>query len=143
VKLTAVKNKDKRFLFNLLKEREGFQNISHLTMPTYSQHCNFVEHNPYRCWWVVSDGVKRVGACYLTDGSNWGMIGHEVGIFIKKAFRGKKHGTKVLAAIEKKCKSLNIKKIYANINPLNFVSIKFFQKRGFKILQYTYERDLK
>ena len=53
IKLKIVSKSDYRFLYNLLKERDSKANISHKTMPTYTEHLRFIKSRPYRKWYVV------------------------------------------------------------------------------------------
>ncbi len=129
VDLRLVTEKDFRFLYELLKEREPSTNISHRKMPTFKEHTNFVLSKPYSKWYIIYYGKNKVGSIYLSKEN-------EVGIFIKKAFFMKEIGTNVLRLLME----LNPKERFlANINPKNKKSIEFFKKNGFKLLQHTYE----
>ena len=76
-KLRIIREDDYRFLFNLLKERESFMNISHKKMPTFSEHVKFIRSKPYTKWYIIENGKKKVGSIYLSKQN-------EIGIFIKK-----------------------------------------------------------
>ncbi|MBN18931.1 MAG: N-acetyltransferase [Chloroflexi bacterium] len=128
-KLRIVHKNDYRFLFNLLKERESFMNISHKKMPTFSEHVKFVRSKPYTKWYIIENGKKKVGSIYLSKQD-------EIGIFIKKNERQKDIGNSALELIMKKNPR---ERFLANINPKNKKSITFFQKNNFKLIQYTYE----
>ncbi|MDC0202153.1 GNAT family N-acetyltransferase [Candidatus Nitrosopelagicus sp.] len=128
-KLRIIREDDYRFLFNLLKERESFMNISHKKMPTFSEHEKFVRSKPYTKWYIIENGKKKVGSIYLSKQD-------EIGIFIKKNERQKDIGNSALELIMKKNPR---ERFLANINPKNKKSITFFQKNNFKLIQYTYE----
>ena len=128
-KLRIIREDDYRFLFNLLKERESFMNISHKKMPTFSEHAKFVRSKPYTKWYIIENGKKKVGSIYLSKQD-------EIGIFIKKNERQKDIGNSALELIMKKNPR---ERFLANINPKNKKSITFFQKNNFKLIQYTYE----
>ena len=129
IDLRLVTEKDLRFLFELLKERDPSVNISHLKMPTYNEHVNFVLSKPYSKWYIIYYGKNKVGSIYLSKQ-------HEIGIFIKKTFFMKGIGTDALKLLME----LNPRERFlANINPKNKKSIEFFKKNGFEILQHTYE----
>jgi RimJ/RimL family protein N-acetyltransferase len=99
-------------------------------MPAYSQHTKFVSSNPYFRWYIVENDGEKAGSIYLSKNN-------EIGIFLKKSFRGNKMGKQAIELlIEKHPKS----RYLANINPKNKKSIKFFKKCGFNLIQYTYER---
>jgi len=129
IKLKEITKSDLKFLYSLLKEREGRVNISHKKMPTYAEHVKFVLSKPYSKWYIVYLNNLKAGSVYLSKQN-------EIGIFIKKKFHNSGIGTKVLQKIMEK----NPRSRYlANINPKNKRSINFFKKNGFKLLQYTFE----
>ena len=133
LKLNSVSIKDIRFLYALLKERDSKANISHKKMPTYSEHIKFVNSKPYNKWYIIKFKNKKIGSIYLTNQN-------EIGIFIKKDIQGKNLGRQALSLMIDK----NPRKRYlANVNPKNSKSIKFFKSNGFKIIQHTFELDLK
>lgn len=119
---------DIRFLFRLLLERPKHINISHKSMPTYTQHKDFVNSNPYDVWFIIHKYNKRVGTVYKTK------LG-EVGIFVKKEFQRQGIGSDAV----KELFEFGDRTI-ANISPTNFESISFFKRLGFKHIQNTYER---
>tara|TARA_B110000438_G_scaffold70287_1_gene70502 strand:+ start:780 stop:1202 length:423 start_codon:yes stop_codon:yes gene_type:complete len=133
LKLNSVSIKDIRFLYELLKERDSKANISHKKMPTYSEHIKFVNSKPYNKWYIIKFENKKIGSIYLTNQN-------EIGIFIKKDIQGKNLGKQALSLMIDK----NPRKRYlANVNPKNSKSIRFFKSNGFKIVQHTFELDLK
>ena len=127
--LRKVSEKDNKFLYNLLKERDSNVSISHKKMPTYSEHIKFVASKPYFRWYIIEYDNKKAGSIYLSKNN-------EIGVFVKKSFRGNKIGENAMRLlIEKYPKS----KYFANINPKNKKSIKFFKKFKFKLIQHTFE----
>lgn len=132
IDLQIVSEKDFKFLFELLKERESSTNISHRKMPSYKEHVNFVSSKPYSKWYVIYYGKNKVGSIYLSKQN-------EIGIFIKKSFFMKGIGTRVMRLLMEQNPR---ERFLANINPKNKKSIEFFQKNGFKILQHTYELSI-
>ena len=133
IDLKQVIKTDYRFLYQILKEREMDTNISHKKMPTYNEHIDFVQSKPYSKWYIIYFGRRKVGSVYISKQN-------EIGIFIKKKFLKNGIGTKVLKIILEKNPK---KRFLANINPKNKKSIKFFKKNGFKLLQKTYELQVK
>jgi RimJ/RimL family protein N-acetyltransferase len=133
IDLKQVIKTDYRFLYQILKEREINTNISHKKMPTYNEHIDFVQSKPYSKWYIIYFGRRKVGSVYISKQN-------EIGIFIKKKFLKNGIGTKVLKIILEKNPK---KRFLANINPKNKKSIKFFKKNGFKLLQKTYELQVK
>ena len=129
INLKLVSEKDHRFLFELLKERESSTNISHRKMPTFNEHVNFVLSKPYSKWYIIYYGKNKCGSIYLSKQN-------EVGIFIKKSFVRKGIATDAMKLL---IEHNPREGFLANINPKNKKSIEFFKKNKFKILQHTYE----
>lgn len=129
IKLESVQNSDCRFLYTLLKQRDSKINISHKRMPTYQEHIKFVLSKPYSKWYTIRLKNKKIGSIYLSRQS-------EIGIFLEKKSQKIGVGKQALLLLMKK----NPRKRYlANVSPKNTKSIKFFEKNGFKLIQYTYE----
>lgn len=132
VRLRPVSKSDCMFLYELLAKRGPTVNISHKKMPTYEEHVDFVMSKPYSKWYIVLVNDIKAGTVYLTHKN-------EVGIFIRNEFQGKRIGHKALRLLIQK----NPHRIYyANINPQNRKSIRFFKNNGFRPMQYTYELNL-
>ena len=107
-------------------------NISHKKMPTFNEHVNFVLSKPYSKWYIILQGIKKIGTIYLSKQN-------EIGLFLKKEFNIANIKKVVLKLMIEK----NPKKRYlANVNPKNKELIKFFKKNNFKLLQYTYELEM-
>ncbi len=132
ITLRTINKTDLKFLFEILEEREDKVNISHRKMPTFDQHKKFVSSKPYSKWYIILQGIEKVGSIYLSKQN-------EIGIFLKKGSHHTGIGTVALKLIMEK----NPKKRYlANVNPKNKKSIEFFKKNDFNILQHTYELNL-
>jgi RimJ/RimL family protein N-acetyltransferase len=119
-----------KFLYELLKEREPHQNISHREMPSYEEHVAFVDSRPYRQWYVIFNGDIVIGAIYLSKQN-------EIGIFIAKEYQGKGHGKTAICLLMNRHPS---ERFLANINPLNGRSIDVFLDLGFELVQLTYAK---
>lgn len=132
ITLRIINKTDLKFLFEILEEREDKVNISHRKMPTFEQHKKFVASKPYSKWYVILQGIEKVGSIYFSKQN-------EIGIFLKKGSHHTGIGSVALKLIMEK----NPKKRYlANVNPKNKKSIEFFKKNDFNILQHTYELNL-
>ncbi len=118
----------KEVLYRLLEERKPSESISHRSMPSYEQHCRFVDSNPYLGWYLVHADGEVVGATYITKERELG-----IGIFI--AHRGKGYAKAALKIVMNKHPG----RFLANINPANEKSINLFSKLGFSRIQSTYE----
>jgi RimJ/RimL family protein N-acetyltransferase len=116
-------------LYNLLEEREPEQNISHKKMPTRKEHEAFVERHPYTWYFICADENYDIiyGSVYVTNK-------REVGIQIFNEYKN----TGVATLALKQLMEIHEGTLYANINPDNAPSIKFFEKHGFKHIQNTY-----
>ena len=130
--LKPVTIDDAKFLFDLLKQREGIVNISHKSLPTWEEHVKYIKNNTYQSWDIIWVDNVRIGNIYLTDRD-------EIGIFLDKKFQSNGYGSIAITEFMKK----NGKKRYlANINPTNYKSIQFFGKQGFVHIQNTYHKKL-
>ena len=130
MELRSVTLDDAEFLYELLKQREGRVNISHRSIPTLTEHRDYIENHSYQSWDIILVDNNKVGNIYLTQRD-------EIGIFLDKKFHGRGYGSQALKQFMKK----NGKKRYlANINPTNYKSIQFFGKHGFVHIQNTYHK---
>ena len=129
INLKSVDKIDHEFLYDLLKHRDPNVNISHKKMPSFKEHVKFVKSKPYSKWYIIKQNNEKVGSIYLSKQN-------EIGLFLKNNVQGQNIGTKALKLLIMKNPK---KRILANINPKNKKSIKFFEKNGFKLIQYTFE----
>lgn len=129
VELRAVDETDLKFLYKLLEKRDPIANISHKKMPSYEEHVQFVLSKPYSVWYVIIANNERVGSIYLSKQD-------EIGILLTSDMTGKGVGKIALVQLMRK----NPRKRYlANVSPKNKKSMEFFEKNGFRFIQYTYE----
>lgn len=121
----------KELLWQLLKEREPHECISHKRMPTRQEHVAFVNSRPYFAWYIAeADGHAR-GAVYLSHQ-------REIGVGILKGHRGHGYALDAVSALMRKHPG----SFLANINPANQASIRLFAKLGFSgPIQHTYARE--
>jgi len=130
MELKSVTLDDAEFLYELLKQREGRVNISHRSIPTSTEHRDYIKNHSYQSWNIIWVENNRVGNIYLTQRD-------EIGIFIDNKFKARGYGSEALKQFMEK----NGKKRYlANINPTNYKSIQFFGKHGFIHIQNTYHK---
>ena len=130
--LKPVTIDDAKFLFDLLKQREGIVNISHKSLPTWEEHVEFIKNNTYQSWDIIWVDDVRIGNIYLTDRD-------EIGIFLDKKSQSNGYGS---IAINEFMKKNGKKRYLANISPTNYKSIQFFGKHGFTHIQNTYHRKI-
>lgn len=133
IKIKEVKNEDILFLYDLLLKRDPKVNISHRIMPSLEEHKKFVNSKPYKKWNIIYLDNQKIGSYYLSKNN-------EIGITILPKFQKKKIGTKILEIMFRENGNL---RYLANVSPINSESQKFFIKNGFKLIQYTYEFDLR
>ena len=115
-------------LYQLMKERDPSECISHRVMPTLDQHLQFVLGRPYRDWYIVNKFDHPVGAIYLSKEN-------EIGIWILKEYRGQGCGAQAVSLMMQKYRGWRLK---ANVAPGNLNSHTLFRTLGFKQLQVTY-----
>ena len=133
ITLSPIKKEDHEFLFELLEQRKPLVNISHKRMPTWEEHVKFVKSRPYLKWYVVIyDGIK-IGSIYLSKQN-------EIGIHFLKKFE---IDSLYLNTIKELMKKNPKKRFLANVSPKNRKYTKYFQNLGFKMIQHTYELDLR
>ena len=130
--LKPVTIDDAKFLFDLLKQREGIVNISHKSLPTWEEHVEYIKNNTYQSWEIIWVDNARIGDIYLTDRD-------EIGIFLDKESQSNGYGS---IAINEFMKKNGKKRYLANINPTNYKSIQFFGKHGFIHIQNTYHKKI-
>lgn len=120
-------NWDINVLYTLLAERTPEQAISHKKMPTKEEHVAFVRSLPYKVWYLLIVEGDYVGSAYLTKAN-------ELGIFIFSEKKGHGYADSAIKQIMKRFSP----PFYANINPENEASLKFFIELGFELVQVTY-----
>jgi RimJ/RimL family protein N-acetyltransferase len=91
------------------------------------EHFDFIANKPYEQWYLIESDDEILGTIYLTKR-------REVGISVFKEHRGKGIGDWALKELQKKHPG----PLYANINPANTPSKRFFEGHGFKHIQDTY-----
>lgn len=131
-------------LWELMKEVEPHQAISHKEMPSWEEHLSFVGRYPYRAWYLIeADGVF-VGMVFFSRRN-------EIGIRIFRAHHRKGHGKWAIAEIVRLWTkevaksgrpSVQRAAFIANINPGNAASQETFKALGFKHAQSTYVLDV-
>jgi len=126
--LKSVRKEDYKFLYKLLKQRPKDECISHCKLPSYYQHCKFLNSKPYVMNLIVFEGFTKVGNLY-------GTHLNEIGIHLLKKYNYwiEKIIIDVLVAAKE-----NNKRIYFNINPKD-KRFKSLLTERCKLIQYTYE----
>ena len=125
------------FLYELLQERPEQARISHEKMPTREEHEHFVEHHPFRFWFLLEAEGNFVGAMEVTDRN-------EIGIAILRRYQGRGYASTALRAFIEMLRPLpEIPAVrrgqwLANIAMGNDAGKDFFAKCGFRPVQTTW-----
>ena len=141
-----------KFLYELMKERDPEINISHSALPIYDEHLTFIRSRPFRCWYLIEHRAETPEQAAAVGGyiaPVWcGYVSaterNEIGIVLRKAWRGKGIGPVAVAALIAKHDPLPADptkrngRWLANIAPANEHSKHVFQKLGFIEIQRTY-----
>lgn len=134
-KISGNKSQSK-ILYDLLKSR--IHNISHISLPTFEKHINFVKNHPYRFWYLVKIDKVYVGTVYIMDTN---CIGISLPFDCSAL-------PEVLGLIFNKHKPLKEKKsvrpgfFYINISPENKSMESELIKINARKVQMTYLLDL-
>lgn len=129
--LRAVTITDAAFLYELLRQRPDYANISHKSMPSWDEHAKFVTGKPYKAWYLLFHNNKPVGSIYLTDKDE---IGLQISI-------DQQHKGFAQEALHELLELHPSTRYLANIAPSNLPSQEFFERQGFKEIQRTYELE--
>jgi hypothetical protein len=127
---------DAKILFEILKKRKT--NISHKSLPAYSEHKDFVINHPYRVWYLIKAGNEFVGSAYI-------LKNNCVGITVIK--NSKAITPLVIEKLLKKHKPLKaMKSVRAagfdfNASPKNEEYIEILKKMGARLAQVTFVFD--
>jgi len=117
-------------LYRLIKQRQPVESISHVKMPTWNEHCDFVDSEPYQYWYLITIGEAGrlcIGTIYLTHQ-------REIGVFIHSEFRGNGYAREAVEMI----RGMHPGRILANVNPDNEPSRNLWESMGGKLIQVTY-----
>lgn len=122
-RLKKVDKSDFKFLYELLKNKKDFQNISHNKMPTYDEHVKFILEEPYKNWYVVTSVFGKIGAVYLSKNN-------EIGLNISQKFDSYLIKDLIFQQVMEK----NPSKIFSvNVNPKNHQMKNFLEKYNFSL----------
>ena len=132
LKLREVDDSNSGFLYKLLKKRDLKANLSHKKMPSYKQHIKFIKSKPYQKWYIIEKNRKKSGAIYFSKQN-------EIGIHFLPEIQSELISQ---ASIQELIRKNPKKKYFTNVSPKNQRLIKFFEKNGFFLFQYTFEYNL-
>ena len=129
IKLKNITSSDTNFLFELLKNRDQFENISHKIMPTFKNHEKFVNSKPYFKWYIIYEDLKKIGSTYITNQNEIAI--HFLNIKNYEGF--------FLESLEIIIQKNPRKRFLLNISPKNKKLKRIVEKNKFKLIQHTYE----
>ena len=133
IMLKRVTDNDFDFLYEILKIRESYENISHKKMPNFKEHKKFCKSSPYQFWYIIYDNKIKMGTAYLSKLD-------EIAIHLLPNFKKEINYTKILKILIKKHPK---SRYLVNISNKNKKLIKTYMKNKFKLIQYTFERQKK
>lgn len=116
-------------LYDLLKVRAPEENISHRVMPSYEEHINFFESNPYDAWYLIEkDPAEYLGAIYIKNG--------EIGVHLFPQHRSTGYEYAAIALLM----SIHpLERYHINIGANNDVLKDIAKCLGGRMIQVTYE----
>jgi len=117
-------------LYELLKVRAPEENISHRVMPSYEEHINFFESNPYDAWYLIEKEfcTEYFGAIYINRG--------EIGIHLFPQHRNKGYEIIAIRMLFAKCA---LERYFINVAVDNRALADAAKYLGGKMIQVTYE----
>ena len=133
IMLKRVTDNDFDFLYEILKIRESYENISHKKMPNFKEHKKFCKSSPYQFWYIIYDNKIKMGTAYLSKLD-------EIAIHFLPNFKKEINYTKILKILIKKHPK---SRYLVNISNKNKKLIKTYMKNKFKLIQYTFELQKK
>jgi RimJ/RimL family protein N-acetyltransferase len=126
-------------LWDALAARPPAFSISHKTMPSWEDHCEFVRNHPYEALYVIEVDGKLVGKIYLTfPPAAPSLPGNEIGIDLLPDAVGNGYGSQAVNLLMERH---GPRRYVANVSPNNERSRRMFQRLGFNHIQDTYSLE--
>ena len=124
-----------KFLFDLLKSKKF--SISHINLPSFEEHRNFVINNPYRSWNIIFEGQNKIGAFYL---------GYDNSVGIHLSCKFELYFSRVVTLVESNfdalppSPSLRCSYLFFNVNPNDFLKVNALRDLGYEISQISFQK---
>lgn len=120
-------------LYHLLQQRA--HSISHVKMPSFEKHQEFVKDHPYRKWWLVEKDGENIGSVYLSEHNGVGvnLLTEDPDMFCHVVHQVKKEN-ETLPAIP----SVRPEFFFINISPQNNSLRTALVNMGAKHIQNSY-----
>jgi hypothetical protein len=123
-----------KVLYDLLSKRN--HKISHVQMPSYDRHSDFVTNHPYLGWYLVKVGESYIGSFYVTDQNSIGI--NILDDWIEKSFSLVLDQIKSTLLPLPAIKSVRGEFFSINVAPSNAKSIDALERSGCVLAQLTY-----
>ena len=137
VSLRPVKKKDWDYILKLRNKKEFREFFEHQHTISKNEHYAYLrrqEKNPNFFNQIICNDDKDVGYIRILDS--------DVSIIIDKKFHGRGIGQTALRLIEPKAKKLGFEKLIGRITVQNKPSRKIFEKNGYRLKMYWFEKKL-
>jgi len=121
-------------LRNKKKFRSNFYEKHHISKKEHYNYLTKQKKNPSFFNWIICYDEQDVGYIRILD--------NDIGIIIDSKYQQKGIGTMAIKLLEKKAKSLGIKKLVGKIMIENKKSEKIFIKNNFKLKMLWYEKEI-
>lgn len=122
-------------LFECLQKRPSAHSISHRALPTFDEHCRFVDSRPYRFWYLIESDGDYIGSVYVTEMN-------DIGLFMTPGNTPKApEAIKQVLSTHRPLPAIRSKRIEAfsiNVNPGNLDLIQSVEATGGRHVQNTY-----
>ena len=137
VSLRKVSRNDWDYILNLRNNREFRTFFYDQHVITKKEHYKYLQKqktNKHFFNWVIYYGNTNVG--YLR------ILNNDVSIIIDTKYHNKRIGTKALRLLENEAKKLRIKKLVGRVMIHNKSSARIFERNGYKLIMYWYEKKI-
>jgi hypothetical protein len=136
--LVRVKKNEEHIktLYEILKKRAI--NISHRSVPSYSEHIKFVLNHPYRIWYLISLNNEFIGNAYIMKNNCVGIaIIKNINLAIPAVINIISRRHKPLKPI----KSIRPGSFFYNVSPDNLEYISTLKNMRARLVQMTFMID--
>lgn len=130
-----INKRNLEFLYELLKLRR--YSISHIEIPSFKEHFDFVKNHPYHKWFIVEYDSNLIGSLYIHNDNSIGIdILNQYEIFIPDVLKFLEKKYKPLPYI----KSVRSKNFFLNLSPQNKKLHDLLISLGYEISQISFEK---
>ena len=129
-----------KILYNILKSRDNKNDISHRSLPTFTEHQNFINSTPYRYWFLIYNKKNIIGSVYITNLNEISIrLINNNSLAFKMTLYLIVENIKPLRPIPSK----RNKNFIINISPKDKFYVTLLSKIGAKKIQETFKFDIK